>query len=108
MVARVASAGIEACVGLSQEIEDQLRAALVDRPEGAAFAVSPAAARDIVEAVRNGAAGAPLVVGADLRAPLAKLLRAGIPAARVLSYAELERAGFRGTPARQIAALKAG
>jgi type III secretion protein V len=82
---------------LDPEMEETVRGAVQRTPSGSFLALSPAAARDILTAIRNvfGAtpppAGRPpvLLTQPDVRRFVRKLVEAEFPEMRVVSYAEL-------------------
>ena len=82
---------------LDPELEETVRGAVQRTPSGSFLALSPAAARDILTAIRNvfGAAPPPagrppvLLTQPDVRRFVRKLVEAEFPEMRVISYAEL-------------------
>jgi len=80
---------------LDQQIEDAVRAAISRTPAGSFLTLAPAAARDVVSAVRRALpsppSDAPLVVltQPDIRRFVRKLLELDLRDVRVVSYAEL-------------------
>jgi len=80
---------------LDQQIEEAVRAAVSRTPAGSFLTLAPAAARDVVSAVRralpNPPSDAPLVVltQPDIRRFVRKLLELDLRDVRVVSYAEL-------------------
>jgi type III secretion protein V len=79
---------------LDPQIEEAIRSAVSRTPAGSFLTLAPAAARDIVSAVRRaipaGAEAAPVVLTQpDIRRFVRKLLELDLREARVVSYAEL-------------------
>lgn len=81
---------------LSSEIEETVRGAISRTSAGSFLTLAPAAARDIVKAVRRAveqAAGTPaplvIVTQPDVRRFVRKLIENELPGLRVLSYSEL-------------------
>jgi type III secretion protein V len=79
---------------LDSAIEDTLRGAITRTPAGSFLSLAPAAARDVVSAVRRaleplGAGAPPLLTQPDIRRFVRKLLEIDLPELRVVSYAEL-------------------
>jgi type III secretion protein V len=80
---------------LEPQIEEAIRSAVSRTPAGSFLTLAPAAARDIVSAVRRAIpkepSDAPLVVltQPDIRRFVRKLLELDLREARVVSYAEL-------------------
>jgi type III secretion protein V len=79
---------------LDPSIEDSVRGAITRTAAGSFLALAPAAARDIVTAVRRaleslGPTPPPLLTQPDIRRFVRKLLELDFPELRVVSYAEL-------------------
>ncbi len=79
---------------LDRPIEETLRAAIQRTPAGSFLALSPAAGRDVVQALRgawpSSNPGVPvLLTQPDIRRFVRKLLEVDFPELRVVSYAEL-------------------
>jgi len=79
---------------LDPAIEDAIRGAVTRTAAGSFLSLAPAAARDIVTAVRRaleplGAAAPPLLTQPDIRRFVRKLVEIDLPELRVISYAEL-------------------
>ena len=79
---------------LDPMIEDTIRGAVSRTPAGSFLTLAPAAARDIVSAVRRaleplGADHPPLLTQSDIRRFVRKLVEIELPELRVVSYAEL-------------------
>ena len=82
---------------LDPEIEESVRGAVQRTPAGSFLALSPAAARDILKAIRIVFAATPpptgcvpvLLTQPDVRRFVRKLVEAEFPEMRVVSYAEL-------------------
>jgi type III secretion protein V len=80
---------------LDASIEDAIRGAITRTPAGSFLTLSPAAARDVVKALkralepRSGAQTPPLLTQPDVRRFVRKLVELDFPELRVVSYAEL-------------------
>jgi type III secretion protein V len=79
---------------LEPAIEDTVRSAVSRTPAGSFLTLAPAAARDIVSAVRRAlepfaASAPPLLTQPDIRRFVRKLVELDLPELRVVSYAEL-------------------
>jgi len=88
--------GALAVLLVDPSIEDALRDAIQRTPSGSFLALAPAAARDIVAAMKKalGASGAPSMVltQSDVRRFLRRLIESELPHVTVLSYQELDPA----------------
>jgi type III secretion protein V len=88
--------GALAVLLIDPSIEDALRDAIQRTPSGSFLALAPAAARDIVAAMKKalGASGAPSIVltQSDVRRFLRRLIESELPHVTVLSYQELDPA----------------
>ncbi len=89
-----ATSGALAVLLVDPSIEDALRDAIQRTPSGSFLALAPAAARDIVAAMKKalGASGAPSIVltQSDVRRFLRRLIESELPHVTVLSYQELD------------------
>jgi type III secretion protein V len=80
---------------LDGSIEDTIRGAITRTPAGSFLTLSPAAARDVVKALKralepySGARTPPLLTQPDIRRFVRKLVELDFPELRVVSYAEL-------------------
>ncbi|HEY3501008.1 MAG TPA: flagellar biosynthesis protein FlhA [Polyangiaceae bacterium] len=79
---------------LDPAIEDTVRSAISRTPAGSFLTLAPAAARDIVTAIRRaldplGSDPPPLLTQSDIRRFVRKLVEIELPELRVVSYAEL-------------------
>jgi type III secretion protein V len=89
-----ARGGVLAVYLVDPEIEQVIRDAIQRTATGSYLALAPSAARDVLDAVRRGTAGAQgrvvLVTQSDVRRFLRRLIEVELPELVVLSYQELD------------------
>ncbi|MFO0683102.1 MAG: FHIPEP family type III secretion protein [Sandaracinus sp.] len=103
ITARWAPSGVLDVIELDAMLEDAIRDAILRQGTSVHLALSPAIARDAIDALRRAAATTPartVVVSADVRPHLRRLIASDLPEIRVLAPRELEASTQLRTVAR--------